>query len=177
MEQDLLIKCIDCGKPLHRAADICPACKSRAPQGLQCRICSNRDSAAHLISMRFSRYGDPDSDWSVTAHTACMKRIGLLGECTSCGAAFDDQALQSMLRYVPYGTFGLGVSFPPDEFRCGVCRAPNPLQIISACNHCWAPVSESTGVRRGRVWFHPECVAKKRSTNTGCLGVLALWLP
>lgn len=176
MQQGQLLACIDCGKSLHISADVCPACNSRAPQGMTCRICGTRDSSRRLISMRFSRYGEPDSDWSAVAHSACMRRLGMPERCTTCNVVFDDAALQTMLTYVPFGTFGIGLSFPPEDFRCSSCRAPNPLQIVTACNHCWCPISEAARVQRGNTSFHADCEVKKKSQNPGCLGVLSSWL-
>jgi hypothetical protein len=170
-----MIACVDCGQQLHASADLCPGCKSRTPQGLTCILCKNVDRASNIISMRLSRWGEPDSNYEVRAHASCMHERGLPSACLDCRHPLGDDDLRQVLGVLEHGYLGRGLSTSSDTGRCPYCRSREPLQLRGMCKICGTPVSEAAMRRFGDRTYHAECFTRYPPT-TGCLTLLLPWL-
>jgi hypothetical protein len=140
-----MVKCIECGKPVHKDAPKCPACNTPHALGVVCAACGRSLKASQAVHI-FHHY-----------HTACFERAfksiraqkGRVA-CRSCGNRIDVPYLASQFQELLAGA-EKPVKYPSvfymdvaSKIECPKCGNPRVVDFSQSCAVCSLPLVDDS---------------------------------
>ncbi len=155
MQRQILVDCLDCGRPAPATAGSCPNCGSEQFQSATCEECKKPVRLLEAVSAMGGRARAESAPRDGLYHLECWR-----------GAA-------GMPAVLPCPGCGASIAFPAPggvHADCPKCGAHNAYQYVCTCTVCGLPVFERTRtvlvnvrccdgiIHKERITLHSWCV-------------------